>query len=86
MKKRWMEKVQASYLGNSMVADPHGQMVVAARNEETLLIADCIPDDYGPTHPENTDYLKDRRPQLYKELVATEVAYAGGFSYPEKPE
>ncbi|OMH29471.1 carbon-nitrogen hydrolase family protein [Motiliproteus sp. MSK22-1] len=79
-------KVQASYLGNSMVADPHGQMVVAARNEETLLVADCIPGDYGPTHPENTHYLKDRRPELYKELVATEVAYAGGFGYPEKPE
>ena len=52
-----------------MVADPHGQLLVAARNEVTLLIADCVPGDYGPTHPEDTDYLKDRRPELYGEFV-----------------
>lgn len=61
-------QVRVSYLGNSIVVDPHGQVVVAARNEETLLVADCIPGDYGSTHPENTNYLKDRRPNLYQEL------------------
>ncbi|MBK1648718.1 carbon-nitrogen hydrolase family protein [Rhabdochromatium marinum] len=53
------------YLGNSVIANPHGELMVAAKNEPTLLIADCIPSDYGPTHPENTDYLQDRRPELY---------------------
>lgn len=53
------------YLGNSMVANPHGETLVAARNEVTLLIADCIPADYGPTHPENSNYLIDRRPEIY---------------------
>ena len=54
-----------SYLGNSVIAGPHGDIVLRPRNEETLLIADCIPGDYGPTHPENTNYLGDRRPHLY---------------------
>ncbi len=53
------------YLGNSVIANPHGELLVAARNEKTLLVADCVPSDYGPTHPENTDYLQDRRPELY---------------------
>lgn len=63
------------YLGNSVIADPHGEILLRPRNEETLLIGDCIPDDYGPTHPENTNYLKDRRPAIYKELTALSVAY-----------
>lgn len=58
-----------SYLGNSVIAGPHGDIVLRPRNEETLLIADCIPGDYGPTHPENTNYLGDRRPHLYRELT-----------------
>jgi predicted amidohydrolase len=53
------------YLGNSVIADPHGRLMVAARNQKTLLLADCLPGDYGPTHPENTSYLEDRRPDLY---------------------
>ena len=58
-------EVVGKYLGNSMVANPHGEMMVAAKNEVTLLIADCVPSDYGPTHPEGTNYLEDRRPELY---------------------
>lgn len=58
-----------SYLGNSVIAGPHGDIVLRPRNEETLLIADCIPEDYGPTHPENTNYLGNRRPHLYSELT-----------------
>ena len=57
--------VVGKYLGNSMIANPHGELMVAAKNEVTLLIADCIPSDYGSTHPEDTNYLEDRRPELY---------------------
>ena len=64
-------KTVGRYLGNSMVADPHGQLMVAAKNEVTLLLADCVPTDYGPTHPENTNYLVDRRPWLYNDLTET---------------
>jgi predicted amidohydrolase len=62
------DKMVGKYLGNSMVANPHGKLMVAANNEVTLLLADCIPSDYGPTHPENTNYLKDRRPEMYSLL------------------
>lgn len=62
------DKMVGKYLGNSMVANPHGELMVAAKNEVTLLLADCIPSDYGPTHPENTNYLKDRRPEMYSLL------------------
>lgn len=55
----------AAYLGNSIVAGPHGDVLVAARAEPTLLIADCVPADYGPLHPAGTRYLDDRRPELY---------------------
>jgi predicted amidohydrolase len=58
-------EVVGKYLGNSVVANPHGELMVAAKNEVTLLVADCIPSDYGPTHPEATSYLHDRRPELY---------------------
>ena len=59
-----------SYLGNSVIAGPHGDIILRPRNEETLMIADCIPDNYGPTHPENTNYLANRREHLYGELIA----------------
>jgi predicted amidohydrolase len=55
----------AAYLGNSVVVGPHGDLLVAARPEPTLLIADCLPDEYGPTHPTGTRYHDDRRPELY---------------------
>lgn len=57
--------VMAGYLGNSIIAGPHGDILAAARAETTLLIADCCPADYGPYHPANTDYFADRRPELY---------------------
>ncbi|MEB3255491.1 MAG: carbon-nitrogen hydrolase family protein [Synechococcaceae cyanobacterium] len=55
----------AAYLGNSVVVGPHGDLLVAARPEPTLLLADCRPGEYGPTHPAGTRYLDDRRPELY---------------------
>lgn len=87
------------YRGNSIIYGPHGDEVVAARHEQdTLLIADCIPEYYGRTHPE-TDffYLRDRRPELYRQLVGRKARFvdisgdrfeqeldygAGVFTYP----
>lgn len=54
----------ASYLGNSLICGPHGDVLVAARPEPTLLLADCCPGDYGETHPTGTRYLEDLRQDL----------------------
>jgi len=67
-----------------------------------LLIADCIPAFYGDTHPEpNYFYLKDRRPELYNQLISKESDFFdrtsgpltletnfldGGYIYPANPE
>ena len=73
---------QVEYLGNSIISDPHGQIMTAARkDDEVLLIADCIPEDYAPIHPCGTNYIKDRRPSLYHELIAEEIAYEN-WTYP----
>jgi len=37
------------------------------------MISDIVPADYGPTHPEG-NYLEDRRPELYQELVKMRAA------------
>jgi predicted amidohydrolase len=65
------------YRGNSIVCGPHGDIIIAANHEQdTLLIADCIPAYYGMTHPApKYYYLKDRRPELYKELVSEKVDF-----------
>jgi predicted amidohydrolase len=55
----------AAYLGNSVIVGPHGDLLAAARAEPTLLLADCLPGEYGPTHPAGSRYLDDRRPELY---------------------
>lgn len=87
------------YRGNSIVYGPHGDTVVAAgHQQDTLLVADCVPAFYGRTHPEpGFHYLKDRRPELYQQLVARDARFIditdrdvdeqtdlfeGGFSYP----
>lgn len=92
-KDRW------HYRGNSIVYGPHGDVIVAANHEQdTMLIADCIPAYYGDTHPApKYYYLKDRRPKLYHELIAPKVNFLdttdnpitlktdffkGGFTYP----
>lgn len=92
-KNRW------HYRGNSIICGPHGDILVAANHEQdTMLIADCIPAYYGITHPEpEYYYLKDRRPELYKELVAEKADFLdtthkkpglktnflkGGYTYP----
>lgn len=73
------------YRGNSIISGPHGDLILAARPEETLLIGDIIPSDFGPTHPEG-NYLKDRRPELYHELIAKNVAFDGEYTYPDTPK
>jgi predicted amidohydrolase len=71
------------YRGNSIIAGPHGDIIAAANHQQdTLLIADLIPSFYGPTHPQS-NYLKDRRPRMYKELVAPKANFVpGGWVYP----
>jgi len=54
----------AGYLGNSVLWGPHGDLLVAARAEPTLLLADCLPSLYGETHPTGTRYLEDVRTDL----------------------
>ncbi len=56
------------YRGNSVICGPHGKHLVAALPEETMLIADIVPEDFGRTHPEG-DYLEDRLPQTYRILT-----------------
>ncbi len=87
------------YGGNSIVSGPHGDTLVSANHEQdTLLIADCVPAYYGMTHPAPAYYyLKDRRPELYGALVSNEAKFLdttpspvdldtnfleGGFTYP----
>lgn len=91
------------YRGNSIVYGPHGDEVVAARHQQdTLLVADCVPGYYGRTHPEpDFFYLKDRRPELYQQLVAKQAKFkdmsgdkyeqdgdyfSGNFSYPDNKD
>ena len=65
------------YRGNSIVYGPHGDLIVEAGHEQdTLLIADCIPAYYGMTHPApEYYYLKDRRPELYNELTTNKTEF-----------
>lgn len=104
-------KVVGGYLGNSCLADPHGNFLIPVTplppqrpdspgsgwNDHMLLVADCVPSFYGPTHPETkihdrstaTQYIPDRRPELYAPLVARErVDQASGntLAYPEQPD
>jgi predicted amidohydrolase len=70
------ETMSGIYLGNSTVADPLGQTMVIAENVETMLIVDCIPSDYPPTHPEGaSDFFKDRRPELYAQLTSSSMMH-----------
>ncbi len=78
-------KGQWHYRGNSIVCGPHGDIIVAANHEQdTLLVADCVPAYYGDTHPEPAyNYLKDRRSASYGELMAPTADFmTGGYRYP----
>jgi predicted amidohydrolase len=80
-KDKWL------FQGNSVIADPYGKLLLAARHKQnTLLIADILPSAYGPTHPEDANYLRDRRPRLYNELIKIKVPFDGGYTYPAYPK
>ncbi len=72
------------YRGNSIVCGPHGDVIVAAdHQQDTMLVADCIPAYYGITHPApDYNYLKDRRPALYEELVAAKADFVDTTGHP----
>jgi len=65
------------YGGNSIVCGPHGDVIVeASHQQDTLLVADCLPAYYGMTHPApKYYYLKDRRPKQYEELISPTVDF-----------
>lgn len=72
------------YRGNSIIIGPHGDILVQAMHQQdTMLIADCIPTKYGLTHPApKYNYLRDRRPGMYRPLVAPQAPFGGGYTYP----
>lgn len=76
---------QWHYRGNSIIIGPHGDILAEAEHErDTLLIADCLPEYYGITHPEpEYGYLKDRRPDVYGKLIEKEARFDGGYTYPD---
>ena len=76
------------YRGNSIVCGPYGDIIVAAGHEQdTLLVADCVPAYYGMTHPApKYYYLKDRRPELYETLVAEKVDFVETSASPRGPK
>jgi hypothetical protein len=62
-----------------------------------LLIGDCVPAFYGPTHPQTrigdelvaTRYIRDRRWNLYGQLTAqsyVDQESGAHVTYPEVPE
>jgi len=104
-------KPVGGYLGNSCLADPHGNFLIPVMtlppkrqdqpgsgwNDHMLLMADCVPAFYGPTHPETkihdrsaaTEYINDRRWNLYGPLVFPEhIDQTTGKikKYSEQPE
>ncbi|MDI3285596.1 nitrilase-related carbon-nitrogen hydrolase [Polyangium sp. 15x6] len=104
-------RIVGCYLGNSCLVDPHGHYLLpeiclpkgrpdeacCGWNDQMLMIADCVPGFYGPTHPETmigdkmaaTHYMRDRRWNLYGQLTArTYVDQTSGEErvYPEEPE
>ena len=104
-------KLVGEYLGNSCLADPHGNFLIpvyplppkredspgSGWQDNMLLMADCVPSFYGPTHPETTihgkssatHYISDRRWNLYGQLTSqryTDQETGDEKVYPEKPE
>jgi predicted amidohydrolase len=79
-------KDQWHYRGNSIIIGPHGDIIVqAGHQQDTMLIADCIPAYYGMTHPApEYNYLRDRRPRMYQPLTSPGAGFIpGGYTYPE---
>lgn len=78
-----------TYSGNSIICSPYGKsMVQALRNEHALLISDCIICDFPSTQPSDTDYLINRRPEIYGVLAqSSNVPFPVGktYNYPNPP-
>jgi 5-aminopentanamidase len=74
------------YSGNSIICNPYGKpLVKAIRNEHALLIADCIICDFPSTQPPDTDYLINRRPEIYgilTQMKAVPFPYQRAYDYP----
>ncbi len=73
------------YRGNSIIIGPHADVIAAAdHRQDTLLVADCVPEYYGATHPSpGYGYLRDRRPDMYGPLTAPKADFRpGGWTYP----
>lgn len=83
------ETMSGIFLGNTTVADPLGQTMVIAENVETMVITDCIPTEYPPTHPEGQScFFRDRRPELYGQLTSTSIVHnsdGNQYIYPTNP-
>ncbi len=53
------------FFGRSMVCDPHGRVLIQAEEDETVLVAEIDLDKNKQARKEG-DYLRDRRPELYR--------------------
>lgn len=75
------------YTGNSTICDPYGTALVkAVRNEDTLLIADCIICDFPSTQPSETNYIINRRPELYTILTEQIIPFPAEKHYTYIPD
>ncbi|WP_082709935.1 nitrilase-related carbon-nitrogen hydrolase [Burkholderia sp. TSV86] len=77
------------YSGNSIICSPYGKPLVKAfGNQDTLLIADCIICDFPSTQPPDTDYLINRRPEIYGIVTSMEADFPSGkkYRYPAEPK
>lgn len=60
---------EIEFFGGSAICDPRGKIVAQAGREETLLVADIDLDRNTQAIAEDTDYLAERCPQYYAELI-----------------
>lgn len=75
------------YSGNSIICNPYGKAMVAAiANEDCLLIADCLMEDIKNTQPADTDYLINRRPEIYTALTKKTAPFPYGKKYVYDPK
>ncbi|MGI9282391.1 MAG: nitrilase-related carbon-nitrogen hydrolase, partial [Endozoicomonas sp.] len=75
------------YSGNSIICNPYGKaMVAAVNNENCLLIADCLRADIKNIQPADTDYLINRRPEIYGALTKKTVPFPYGKQYTYDPQ
>ena len=69
---------ETEFAGHSRVVDPSGQLLVDAGDRADMLVVDLkervIDEVRAATRPDTNPYLADRRPELYKSLVAGEPA------------